>query len=80
MNESPSESKKAIKKKLNKKLEKITPKLPTNWIVLFVAFYPEYKGRESHLSNVRRGLSADETVVDRMVELVDIIKKPSKRK
>lgn len=75
MIETPSIKRKALKKRI----DKIEKHLPTNWIVLFVFNNPDYKGNEAHLSNVRRGLSMDETVIEKMEALVELIK-PTKNK
>lgn len=68
-----------VKKALKKRIEKAAKQLPTNWIMLFVFNNPDYKGQEAHLSNVRRGLSMDETVIEKMEALAELIK-PSKNK
>lgn len=68
------------KQKLKERLAAVLPLLPDKWSNLFIHLYPAYAGRESHLYNVKNGLSLDEAVIERMEEIAaglkNITKKP----
>lgn len=57
------------KKALRKRLDKVLRRLPEKWISLFVFKYPAYGELKVHLSNVARGQSLDETVIEKMEQL-----------
>lgn len=60
-----------LKKELKKRLEKVLKALPDYWISAFVHVNPEYSQKKTHLSNVSRGLSVDENVIEKMEELAE---------
>lgn len=68
------------KEKLKKRLEKVLKQLPqTNWLTAFVHKYPAYAESKTHIMNVARGMSLDETVIERMEALAEVLK-PTKVK
>ena len=70
MIQTPADKKKALRKRL----EKAIKALPSNWISTFVHKYPQYAEMKTHVSNVSRGLSLDEAVIDCLEKFAETLK------